>query len=352
MTTAAPHPNPGAGSGDWRRQLPAEVTAVFERAITVEFATLTRTGAPVTVPTTPYLGEDGRTLDVSTGLTYPAKAERARRDPRVCLLFADPVGSGTVGSGTGTRTPPVVMVQGLATVRDADLQANTDRYVLVSQEKLPEATKTVPKSVMRRMAWYYARIWVQVTPLHIRWWPGRELVGSSGAWDAPDAAAALSDPAPSGAQPGPWKKAPADWRPVVADALQRLPMHDLTVVGDNGFPLCLPVAATTRDGEALTLRLGPGAPPVAEGPACLTLHAHAETFIGQENRTVVGTVTSRPGAVDFEVERALAGWSIVGGTARRGAGLMLSGMRLRRRLETEARRRFQPVPEVRLPTRP
>jgi len=35
---------------------PAELTGVFERAITCEYASVTRAGAPVTVLTTPYLG--------------------------------------------------------------------------------------------------------------------------------------------------------------------------------------------------------------------------------------------------------------------------------------------------------
>src|ERR671932_2116676 len=73
---------------------PEELLPLFERAITVEYASLTRANTPVTYPVTPYVGEDGRTLDVSTGLTYPAKAERARRNPKVALLFADPVGAG------------------------------------------------------------------------------------------------------------------------------------------------------------------------------------------------------------------------------------------------------------------
>ena len=153
---------------------PNELVEVFERSITVEYASLTRDGRPVTVPTTPYIGADGLTIDVSTGLTYPAKAERARRDPRVCLLFADPVGS-------GLTDPPVVLVQGLATVRDADLQANTDRYVRVSMEKLPDATKGQPRFVLRRLAWYYARIWIEVTPLHMRWWSGRRSRRSTAA---------------------------------------------------------------------------------------------------------------------------------------------------------------------------
>jgi hypothetical protein len=113
---------------------PDELLPLFERAITVEHASLTRAGTPVTYPVTPYAGEDGRTLDVSTGLTYPAKAERARRNPKVALLYSDPLGSGLDGA-------PVGLVQGLATVRDADLQANTDRYVRLGMAKLPDTYK-------------------------------------------------------------------------------------------------------------------------------------------------------------------------------------------------------------------
>src|SRR5476649_57978 len=106
---------------------PSELTEVFERALTCEYASLTRAGAPVTVPSTPYVGAG--TLDVSTGLAYPAKAERARRNPKVALLFADAIGA-------GHSEAPVVLVQGHAAVRDADLQANTDRYVRVVSSKL------------------------------------------------------------------------------------------------------------------------------------------------------------------------------------------------------------------------
>ena len=116
MTTTTQIPTLLSDPAGW----PEEVRAIFERAMTCEFATVTKRGAPITYPVTPYVGEHGRTLDVSTGLAYPAKAERARRDPRVALLYSDPTGS-------GLADPPVVLVQGLATVRDGDLQANTDR---------------------------------------------------------------------------------------------------------------------------------------------------------------------------------------------------------------------------------
>jgi len=76
---------------------PREVAEVFERAFTCEYASLTRAGVPVTWPVGPFAGAG--TLDVTTGLAYPAKAERARRDPRVALLFSDPAPAGPAAPG-------------------------------------------------------------------------------------------------------------------------------------------------------------------------------------------------------------------------------------------------------------
>lgn len=321
---------------------PDELTSVVERSVTAELSTLTRSGAPVTSPTTPYLGPAGDTIDVSTGLTYPAKAERARRNPRVSLLFADPVGNAGA---------PVVLVQGLASVRDADLQANTDRYVALSAAKLPETVKGRPKAVLRRMGWYYARIWIQVTPLHVRWWAGRDLLEPALEWNAPaDTAATLSDPPPSGLQPPAWKKPPPDWRALAEGALHRLPLHDLTVVAANGFPLCLPVAGATLVAEGIELRLGAGGPDVPPGPACLTMHGHPERFSSQENHTLVGALEAgEEGRALFHVDRALGDWSAPGGSLRMGIGFLSKGRVLGPRLRQEATRRNQPVPRVRFP---
>jgi hypothetical protein len=317
--------------------------------MTAEFGSLTRTGSPVTVPTTPYVAADGRTLDVSTGLTYPAKAERARRDPRVCLLFADPVGS-------GLDSPATILVQGLATVRDADLQANTDRYIELSTKKVPETTKGRPKFVLERMGWYFARIWIEVTPLHVRWWPSRLLDTDPQSWHAPDGTAApLSDPAPLGAQPKAWLTPPRSWRQGAEDACVRLPLQDLTVVEANGFPMCVPVTTARLVDDGFVLRLGPGVPTLTEGAACLTMHTHPATFTGQENHTFVGRLVPEergPGdavVVRLRVERALADWSVVGGKATSSIGFLRKGRLLSPRLRTEAERRFQPVPTVKFP---
>jgi hypothetical protein len=291
------------------------------------------------VPTTPYVGASG-TLDVSTGLTYPAKAERARRNPKVALLFADTVGTG-VGDG------PVVLVQGHAAVRDADLQANTDRYVRESVRKLPAAVEGQPKALLRRMVFYYARIWVEVTPVRIRWWSDRSLSGEPRAWQADaDQTFPQSDPAPPGRQPPPWLDPPPHWREVAAQALHVLPFADLTVVDHDGFPVCLPVTAFGLDGDSVQLKIGTGAPGLPDGPACLTLHGHDERFTMQENHALIGTLTRGEDGLWLRVERALADWSITGNRLQRAAGFLRKGRRLAPRLKAEAARRGQPVPTV------
>jgi hypothetical protein len=314
---------------------------VFERSITCEYASLTRSGAPVTIPTTPYVG-DG-TLDISTGLTYPAKAERARRNAKVALLFADPIG---VGPGAA----PVVLVQGHAAVRDADLQSNTDRYVRVSAEKLPEATKGQPKFLLRRFSFYYARMWIEITPLRIRQWADRELASAPHEWRLePAPSLPGSDSEPPGRQPPPWKDVPQEWRATAARALRELPLADLTVVNAEGYPTCLPVCAGELIRDEVALRIGAGAPRLPDGPACLTVHGHDEQFTSQENHTLVGSLTSDAGAPKLRVERALANWSIAGGRAKIAVDFIRNGRRLAPRLKAEAARRGQPVPRVNIP---
>ena len=146
------------------------------RFITTEYASLTTASAPITWPVTPYAGAG--TIDVSTGLTYPLKAERARRDPRVALSFSNPVGSGLADA-------PVIVVQGLATVRDADLRANSARYLREWAEKLPASYAKTPDFVLAQMAWYWTRIWVEVTPRRILLWPEGRLDREPLRWEAP-----------------------------------------------------------------------------------------------------------------------------------------------------------------------
>jgi hypothetical protein len=322
---------------------PDPVLPVFDRAVTVEYTSLTKTGAPIMAPLTPFLGEDRWTLDVSTGLTYPTKAERARRNPKVCLLFSDPVGS-------GLDAPPVVLVQGLATVRDRDIQANTDRYVRLALQKVPEAYEGLPRFLLRTLKAYFARIWIQVTPTRIWWWPSKALDQEPGEWIAPESnVAPPSDPAPPGKQPAAWKEPPTNWRTMIGSTIERLEQRDLAWVGPDGFPISVPILGAQHVGDSLRLRLGRHLPATPEGPAAVTFHAHPESFTGQENHTFVGAVRAEGEEYIFDVERVLGDFSIVGNRLVSVVGFLRNLRRLTPRLKSEAARRGQPVPQIRLP---
>jgi len=312
---------------------PSELLPVFQKSITCEYASLTASGTPITFPVTPYMGEN--TLDVSTGLTYPSKAERARRNPKVGLLYSDPVGS-------GLQNAPVVLVYGHAAVRDAHLQTNTDRYVKYAHKNMP-----LPPFVLRRMTFYFARIWVEVTPIKILWWENRDLDAAPKRWDAP---AGLdlpqSDPAPKGESLGRWKEAPQDWREGAAYAAEYLGVPVLTVVDDDGYPVPFRVKGAALVDEGFKLEIGAGAPAKAAGKACLTFHSHPEVFTGQENIVFVGEM--QEGGL-FKVERRPGDWSLPPKGLGALTSFFTSGIKLRPRLKAEAERRGQPVPKVRLP---
>ncbi|CAN5638865.1 hypothetical protein BH20ACT23_BH20ACT23_10260 [soil metagenome] len=333
-----PHENPAG----W----PAQVIPIIARALTCQFATLTHTGRPVTWPLTPYVNDDRRSIDVSTGLVYPAKAERARRNPDVALLFSDAV-------GLTLEAPPTVLVLGRAAVRDSDLQANTDRYVKRSFNKLPAAMRQAPWFVMRAQTWYWARIWIEVTPLRIIWWQKGRLADEPRTWNAlDDIEPKLSDPAPPGSSPGAWQSIDgSDWRGHASRAIGRIGNPTLTFAA-GGWPIPVPVTNLRAAPDGFVGRIPgrlpfiPGSP---GGPACLSFQTHAEKFVGHDNAAFVGQVDTDGDQIHFVVERRLGDFVLPGGLLRRTGNFLRYGRRLGSRLEAECRRRSQPVPRVRHP---
>jgi hypothetical protein len=319
----------------------ARLVATGSRFVTTEYASLTRGGAPITWPVTPYRGVDGTTIDVTTGLSYPLKAERARRDPRVGLSFTHPTGS-------GLERPASFVVLGQATVRDADLVATSSRYLREAQARFPEQYRSTPKAVLRLMAFYWTRMWIEVTPIRALWWEDGDLGRPPIEWQAPAGTAAPpSDPAPTGPSSGSWTPGPGpDWRQRAAGALDRLGLPVVTLLAADGTPLPLPVrgAEATRDGYEVEVPVGVE---LRDGPAFVSFHQHGPAMEHQENVGLAGTATVAGTAVRIRVDRALHDWTLSG---RRG-GAALAMLRARRRmapkLEAEAARRGQPVPRFR-----
>ena len=323
---------------------PDALWQIADRFVTCEFATLTKKNTPITYPLTPYLGEDGRTVDVSTGLSYPAKAERARRNPKVGMLFSNPAGS-------GIENAPVVLVLGEATVRDHDVQAGMDRYVRLGLKRFTEAYKGQPRFLLKRMQWYYARIWILVTPLKVMWWPDGDTSRQGLVWTAPEGTSAPpSDPAPPGKQANPWAAEPADWREGAQFAVTQMGPPVLTVVDpESGFPVPFRTSRVTITPDGFSLDIPAGIPVSPVGPACLTFHRHPDVFVSQENIVFVGEAQSSNGQVSFRVERRLGDFSLGMSKMSTTMTFLRSYGKLMPQLRRELERRGQKMPEVRFP---
>jgi len=283
--------------------LPQDVQAVFDRFITTELTTIDRHGQPVTWPVTPYYAPGEPCIDVTTGLGYPKKANDARANPLVSLLFSDPTGSGLSGA-------PMVLVQGSAGVDDRDLDANRERYARESVEKLPGVAKLIPPAaVRRRFGWYFTRIYLHIRPERVYVWPRGSLATDPDLYDArmeEVRSGHSEEPDRFHADPGGGASA---WHPRVNELGTRYPTAVLSIVSPDGFPFSIRVPVRV-DEAARWIRIEGELPavPLQPGLACLTAHVHADQFSWQQNFQVRGDL------VFVEGKWALVPHNLVGGS--------------------------------------
>jgi hypothetical protein len=289
--------------------LPPEIQSVFERFVTTEYTTVDRTGQPITWPVTPYYRVGDPCIDVTTGLGYPKKANDARDNPKVALLFSD-------ATGSGTEAAPQVLVQGTAEVDDRDLHANRERYGREAVEKLPATKEMLPPKPLRRIFnWYFTRIYVHVRPERVYVWRGGDVGREPELFDARmEEVRSGHDEEPAGER-APTRGERPRWDPRLDELGRRYPAAVVSLVAPDGFPFSvrLPIAV---DREAHRIRLG-GAPvgvPWQPGLACVTAHDHDPEFRWQRNFQVRGDLVEEDGGWAVIPQRLVGGFELPPGS--------------------------------------
>jgi hypothetical protein len=285
--------------------LPSDVQAVFDRFITTELTTIDRLGQPITWPVTPYYKPAAPCIDVTTGLGYPKKANDARANALVALLFSDPTGS-------GAQDPPMVLVQGSAQVDDHDLDANRERYARESIEKLPGTAKLHPPDAIKRyLAWYYTRIYIHVRPERVFVWPRGDIASEPELYDAhleEVRSGHSEEPERFHADPAGGASA---WDSRLGELGTSYPTAVLSIVSPDGFPFAIRVPVHV-DEAARWVRIEGELTgvPLQPGRACLTAHAHAEEFDWQQNFQVRGDLVLIDGAWALVPHKLVGGFEI------------------------------------------
>jgi Pyridoxamine 5'-phosphate oxidase len=290
--------------------LPHEVRDAFDRFITCELTTVDAAKQPITWPVTPYYEQGAPTIDVTTGLGYPKKADDARAHPSVALLFSDPTGS-RIDSGIR------VLVQGTATIDDEDLKANADRYLRESAVKLPATKKMHPPKPLRpAFNFYYARIYISVRPERIFVWPEGDLS------EEPAVHGAHLEEVRSGhsEEPREGHGAPAGGSTAWDQRMAFLGEHEtgvLSWLGPDGFPIAVRVPYTADPARSeIRIEAEAAGLPVLEGRACLTVHRHAPDFTWQRNMQVRGDLSHTPDGLRLVPRKVVGGFEIPKGIGR------------------------------------
>jgi hypothetical protein len=313
--------------------LPEHVFRFLESGVVAEFATVSAAGVPIDTPTYYFPSDDMKTLDLATGLPNPAKAERARRNPKVGLLM------------DGAAEEPVVVVRARAAVRDSDLQANCVRYLAETGFKGISHGQTWEQA--RQAVTYWSRIIIENMPERIYWWDNQAAMdGPPQVWNAPaDTVYPTSDPAPAEPmKPSAWPVNP--WRDIARVAVERMPAAHLTVLDEDGYPMPMRTRSFELVEEGFRLVIPSGVPWRVAGQGSLTF---AGFF------TFVGTAEAQDGATLFRVERSLPQHPSALDTKQVLQPSEDTKAKAWARLEHEARRRGQPIPtpplEMPAPTR-
>jgi hypothetical protein len=293
--------------------LPTDVCDAFERFVTTEFTTVGPRQQPITWPVIPYYRHGAASIDVTTGVGYPKKADDAQRHPSVALLFSDPTGSG-IESGQQ------VLVQGMAEIDEEDLVANRERYLQESGEKLPSTKKMHPPKPLRGFFdWYYARIYIKVRPERVFVWPGGDISAEPTIHDARLEEVRSGHVEGEPEDHGPRIGGEPAWDGRVDELGERHDHAVLSWLAPDGFPLAVRVPIRTdAASRQIVIDAEPAGIPLLEGRACLTAHDHAPDFTWQRNFQVRGDLArGEDGAWRLTPHKLVGGFELPPGGLKR-----------------------------------
>lgn len=279
-----------------QKPLPDDIAWAIRDLKVSLLSTLTRSGVPITDPLAHIWDPQRPGIDYGTGLSYPAKADRARSNPHVGILFHDQ-----------THTGPLIAVAADATVLDSDLQANTDRWVAfrLDREIAGLEQQDKPAERWQDAVFYWVRLFVNCTPKAVYWWRDGRLDEPPDRWHAPaDVAAPLSDPTPNGS-PTVATNAPA---PPWEELAQRLLRHEqpapyLTLVTEDGYPLPFWTRGAEIVRSGFRIDVPNGAPWPLRGKGCLSFESQG--FGALVRGSFVGAVEQDGNDVIFHVDHAI-----------------------------------------------
>lgn len=305
--------------------LPDEVLRLMESSLFTEFATVSAQGVPIDTPTFSFMDFGRGCIDIATGLAYPAKAERARRNPKVGLLLE------------GLPNEPVVSIAAHAAVSDANIQANIDRYISETIAYFAAFSNGQPWSVARTAIWYWSRIFVSCAPVRIRWWPNAAAMDMApNCWSAPAGTVPRrSDPAPLGKGSAAPSWPTASWQERATEVLGLQIEGHLSVIDDEGYPLPIRVRSVSYLADGFEFDVPRSVPWKFQGNASLC-------FAG--STTFVGKVESAGAKAHFVVERVLPRLPLVNDPNEIWAPSQGTRSALMDRLEQELSRRGLDMP--------
>lgn len=230
-------------------RVPDSVSRRLHAATIAEYAYLTPGGEPLCWPVTPFWDPARGVLGISVGLAYPNKAHCARLHPKVSAMFCGIRREPGGGAGAGH-----LVLHGEAAVLDADLQANTDRYIREMRARFLSARVALNPVCLPMLDFYLPRLWIEVTPAAVLTGGDTEAVATGAEPDGP----------PLGGGP--------PLLPAHRAALHRWalasPTATLAMAGAGGFPVMARVSVRLRADGDLELGRAPGS-----GPAALCFHS-------------------------------------------------------------------------------